>query len=190
MQHKFLVTGGAGFIGSHLTERLMQDGHQVVVVDDLSTGSVDNLDDLLGRYGFLMRVVDMLDTDALGDCFAGVDWVFHLAGEADDTGSRSRPQRVMDRPLRATLQVLECARHFGVRSFVLASSAACYDPGAPTPTPEQAPLAPATPGGLAKQLAEEMVRGWSRMYDLPSVSLRLFNVYGSRARSRSGARLP
>ncbi|MGH0034796.1 MAG: NAD-dependent epimerase/dehydratase family protein [Myxococcota bacterium] len=178
---KALVTGGAGFIGSHLALRLLEGGHQAVVVDDLSAGRVDHLDRALERYGFLLRIVDLLDADALSDCFTGVDWVFHLAGYGDAREARRRPKRALEAHVQATLQVLECARHFRAKAFVYAASATCYGLDAPVPTPEIAPTSPCDPLAITKHLGEQLVLDWSRLYDLPAMSLRLFDVYGARA---------
>lgn len=178
---KALVTGGAGFIGSHLVALLLERDHQVVVVDDLSGGRVDHLDGALERYGFLLRIVDMLDAESLSDCFSGVDWVFHLAARSNAEEARGRPARALESHVQATLQVLECARHFRLKSFVYAASASCYGAAPPLPTPETAPAAPADPLAVTKHMGEQLVLEWSRLYALPAVSLRLFDVYGTRA---------
>jgi UDP-glucose 4-epimerase len=156
-------------------------GHQVVVVDDLSTGSVANLETALERYGFLLRVVDLLDAEALSDCFTGVDWVFHLAGRNDVQEAGRRPGRALELHLQGTLQILECARHFGVKRFVHAASASTYGNEPPLPTAERVRSAPADPLAVTRALAEQLVLDWSRLHGLPALSLRLFHVYGSRA---------
>jgi UDP-glucose 4-epimerase len=178
---KALVTGGAGFIGSHLVELLVGEGHQVIAIDDLSSGKVENLDEMLGRYGFLFRVVDMLDTDALDDSFAGIDWVFHLAGTPSGPDSDERPGPSLRAHVQTTLQLLEYSRRHAVKSFVYAASAASYGNAELTPTPEVARLAPRAPHALTKAMGEELVLGWASIHRLPASSLRLFNVYGPRA---------
>jgi UDP-glucose 4-epimerase len=178
---KALVTGGAGFIGSHLVERLVGEGHQVIAIDDLSSGRVENLDQMLGRYGFLFRVVDVLDTDALDDSFAGIDWVFHLAGTASGPGSNERPSPSLRAHVQTTLQLLEYSRRHAVKAFVYAASAASYGNAELIPTPEVARLAPRSPHALTKAMGEELVLGWASIYGMPASSLRLFNVYGPRA---------
>lgn len=177
---KAMVTGGAGFIGSHLVERLVAEGHQVVAVDDLSGGSLENLEALLGRYGFLLRVVDLLDREALDDAFAGVDWVFHLAGRGDALSSLRDPAGSMRSHLEATLQVLEAARRVRVKKLVYAASAEAYEDVAGRVT-ETCRLAPGSPHAFSKAMGEDLTLSWARIHGLPTLSLRLFNVYGPRA---------
>lgn len=177
---KAMVTGGAGFIGSHLVERLVAEGHQVVAVDDLSAGSLENLESLLGRYGFLLRVVDLLDREALDDAFAGVDWVFHLAGRGDALSSLRDPAISMRTHVEGTLQVLECARRVRVKKLVYAASAAAYD-DVPGRVNETCRLAPRSPHAVSKAMGEDLTLSWARIHGLPALSLRLFNVYGPRS---------
>ena len=183
---KCLVTGGAGFIGSHLAERLLGDGHTVRVLDDFSAGRRDNL----ARPGDARRLevieADIASGDDLAPLFAGIDHVFHLAGRADIVPSIQDPSAYHRVNVNGTVAVLEAARRAGVSRFVYAASSSCYGIPDAYPTPETAPIRPQYPYALTKWIGEEYVRHWGATYGLPVVSLRLFNVYGPRSRT-SGA---
>jgi UDP-glucose 4-epimerase len=168
---KCLVTGGAGFIGSHLVDRLIADGHEVHVWDDLSTGLHKNVNDKA-----------WIHLAWLGDQNQ-YDWVFHLAGRADLVPSIEQPDEYVKVNVTATVQALEHARRHGCRRFVYAASSSCYGAFPVTPTDENQPIQPAHPYALSKRLGEEAALNWMRVYGLPVVSLRLFNVYGPRART-------
>ena len=178
-----LVTGGAGFIGSHLTERLLDLGHPVVVVDNFSTGRPDNLQRLAHHPGLTVHQQDIVDADAIRPLFEGAQWVFHLAALADIVPSIRRPLDYHRANVDGTVNVLEAARAAGVARFLYAASSSCY--GIPTtyPTPESASIRPQYPYALTKNLGEQMVLHWSQVYGLPAVALRLFNVFGPRSRT-------
>ncbi len=178
-----LVTGGAGFIGSHLVDRLLAEGHQVRVLDNFATGRPENLAHLRQATGLSLAQVDVADAAAIQDLFAGVDWVFHLAALADIVPSIQRPLDYHRANVDGTINVLEAARLVGVKRFVYAASSSCYGIPDVYPTPEAAPVRPQYPYALTKYLGEEMVRHWAQVYHLPAVSLRFFNVYGPRART-------
>lgn len=181
---KAIVTGGAGFIGSHLVERLVRDGHDVTVLDDFSTGRPNNLRALAGRVA--LARVDVADHEAIAPYFAGVDWVFHLAARADIVPSIQAPLAYHRANVEATVSVLEAARLAGVRRFVYTASSSCYGIADRTPTPEEAAIQPQYPYALTKYVGEQYALHWAQIYKLPAVSLRLFNVYGPRSRT-SGA---
>ena len=183
---KAVVTGGAGFIGSHLVDRLVGEGLDVLAVDDLSTGRAENLAHLRGNPHVRFVQADVADEDALAAVVDGVDWVFHLAGLADIVPSIERPLAYHRANVDGTVAVLEAARRAGVRRFVYAASSSCYGIPDEYPTPESAPLRPEYPYALTKLLGEAYAIHWARVYGLPVVSLRLFNVYGPRSRT-SGA---
>ena len=177
-----LVTGGAGFIGSHVVERLLADGHAVTALDDLSTGRMENLHAVSSDPGLSVHRVDVA-TEDINALFEGVDWVFHLAALADIVPSIQRPLEYHRANVDGTVAVLEAARHAGVKRFVYAASSSCYGIPDEFPTPETAPIRPMYPYALTKNLAEQYVMHWNKVYGLPCVSLRLFNVYGPRART-------
>ncbi|WNK00329.1 SDR family oxidoreductase [Thalassospiraceae bacterium LMO-JJ14] len=178
-----IVTGGAGFIGSHLTERLLSHGHTVAVIDNCSTGRLDNLAHLKDQDGLSVHVGDINDPAVLGAAFDGAEWVFHLAALADIVPSIEQPMAYMHANVDGTLAVLEAARAAGVKRFVYAASSSCYGIPDVYPTPETAETRPQYPYALAKYLGEQCVMHWCQLYGLPAVSLRMFNIYGPRSRT-------
>ncbi len=176
--YKTLVTGGAGFIGSHLVERLLIDGHAVSVLDNFSTGRVENLMHL--KHNSLLRIIeaDVTDVDSIRPFFEGVDWVFHLAALADIVPSIQRPLEYHHANVNGTIAVLEASRTTNVKRFLYAASSSCYGIPNQFPTPETAPINPMYPYALSKY-----VMHWYQVYHIPCVSMRLFNVYGPRART-------
>lgn len=180
---KALVTGGAGFIGSHLTELLIQQGHEVVVVDNLASGRLWNLRAITDHPRFRFVNADIRDAVALAPEFKGVDWVFHLAGLADIVPSIEMPAQYYSTNVTGTFNVLECAREAGVKRFLYAASSSSYGIPDIYPTPEHAPIKPQYPYALTKYMGEELVLHWANIYNLPAVSLRLFNVFGTRSRT-------
>lgn len=183
---KALVTGGAGFIGSHLVERLLSEGVKVVAVDDFSTGRPENIRPFIKNPRFRFHRSDIADAKALRPMFKGVDWVFHLAARADIVPSIQKPGEYFKSNVDGTFAVLEAARFQGVKRFLYAASSSCYGIPDRTPTPETAPIRPQYPYALTKWIGEQTALHWGRVYKLPVVSLRLFNVYGPRSRT-SGA---
>jgi UDP-glucose 4-epimerase len=180
---KALVTGAAGFIGSHLVERLLAEGAEVVALDDLSSGKLSNLSSQLASGHCVFHQVDIRDPAALAPCFLGVDQVFHMAGRADIVPSIEDPETYFSVNVQGTLNVLQAARHAGVRRLVYAASSSSYGIPDVYPTPEDAPISAEYPYALTKRMGEELVLHWGRVYRLPVVSLRLFNVYGPRSRT-------
>ena len=178
-----LVTGGCGFIGSHLVCRLVEDGHQVVVLDNLATGRRENLRDLPRGAPVTIAAVDVADYEAIAPRFDGVDVVFHLAGLADIVPSISTPLHYHRANVDGTVAVVEAARRARVARLVYAASSSCYGIPEICPTPETAPLKPQYPYAFTKLVGEAAVLHWGAVYGVPSVSLRLFNVYGPRSRT-------
>jgi len=178
-----LVTGGAGFIGSHLVDRLLKDGCRVVVLDNFSTGRPENLAQMRQNSRLQVHQVDVADYGLIERFFAGVEWAFHLAALADIVPSIQRPLDYHRSNVDGTVCVLEAARKAGVERFVYAASSSCYGIPDVYPTPETAEIRPQYPYALTKYLGEQMALHWSQVYGLPLVSLRLFNVYGPRSRT-------
>lgn len=178
-----LVTGGCGFIGSHLVERLVKDGHEVVVLDNLATGCKENLDGLPPGAQCRVQVMDVADHEVIHPLFPGVEVVFHLAALADIVPSISRPLLYYRANVDGTVSVLEAARASGVRRIVYAASSSCYGIPEIYPTPETAPIQPRYPYAFTKWVGEQAVLHWSAIYGISAVSLRLFNVYGPRSRA-------
>ena len=181
-----LVTGGAGFIGSHLVEKLISLGHEVIILDDFSTGREQNLVEIEDHSRLRVCKVDVCDETAIQPHFLGVDWVFHLAALADIVPSIQEPLTYLRAGVGGTQAVLEASRLANVKRLVYAASSSCYGIPDLYPTPESSPISPQYPYALAKNLGEQIVMHWGQVYDLPVVSLRLFNVYGTRSRT-SGA---
>ena len=183
---KTLVTGGAGFIGSHLCELLLAQGHQVLALDSLVSGRLQNLKTIAGEPGMRFVQADICNSAAIAPYFEGVDWVFHLAGLADIVPSIEQPAQYFQTNVTGTLHVLEAARRCGAKRLVYAASSSSYGVPDVYPTPETYPIKPLYPYALTKHMGEELVLHWSRVYQMPAMSLRLFNVYGTRSRT-SGA---
>ena len=180
---KTLVTGGAGFIGSNLVEKLVQLGHQVIVVDNLSTGRLSNLKNVKKKIKFINIDLSSCSEKSLNRYFKNVDWVFHLAGLADIVPSITEPQKYFNTNVIGTLNVLKSCRKLNIKKFIYAASASCYGIPKKYPTNEKSKIDPQYPYALTKRLGEEVVMHWSQVYNLPAISLRLFNVYGPRSRT-------
>lgn len=180
---KTLVTGGAGFIGSHLTDLLLSKGHQVTVVDNLCGGWMKNLREAEKTPNFRFVKADIRDPKALKGLFEGVDWVFHLAALADIVPSIEKPRDYFETNVDGTFNVLEASKLAEVKRFLYAASSSCYGIAQQYPTPEIAPMAPQYPYALTKYLGEQLVLHWAQVYKFPALSLRLFNVFGPRSRT-------
>jgi UDP-glucose 4-epimerase len=178
-----LVTGAAGFIGSHMCDLLLAQGHSVTGVDNLATGRLRNVGHLSGNERFAFIEADICDPEAMAGAVAGRDWVFHFAGLADIVPSIQQPLLYHRANVDGTAVLLEASRQTGVGRFLYAASSSCYGAAPETPTPETAPIQPAYPYALTKYLGEQMAQHWCRVYGMPVVSLRLFNVYGPRSRT-------
>ena len=177
-----LVTGGAGFIGSHLVELLLASDWQVTVLDNLSSGSPQNLSHIpAGEFTLVHGSVT--DEEALEASVKGCDVVFHLAALADIVPSINDPISYFETNVSGTALVMEASKRNGVRKVVYAASSSCFGMPAEFPTKEDAPIKPQYPYALTKWLGEEIVCHWGNVYKIPWVSLRLFNVFGPRSRT-------
>ena len=177
---RFLVTGGAGFIGSHLVERLLGDGHAVRVLDDFSTGQRENLG--FATPGARLEVVegDIRDAPTVQRAAAGVDGVFHEAALVSVPRSVETPELSCDINAHGTAHVLDAARHADVRRVVYASSAAVYGDTTSLPVSEREPVHPLSPYGLDKLYTEQLGGLYHALHGLETVPLRYFNVFGPR----------
>lgn len=180
---KSLVTGGCGFIGSHMVDRLLAAGHEVVVIDDLSTGRRDNLAHHGANPNLAVHVRDIADAGAFDGILDGVKWVFHFAALADIVPSIVEPTKYFRANVDGTANLLEAARAIGVERFVYAASSSCYGIPDVYPTPETAEIRPQYPYAMTKRLGEELALHYSQVYGLAAVSLRMFNVFGPRHRT-------
>lgn len=178
-----LVTGAAGFIGSHMADRLMAEGHQVIGVDNFASGRPENIEHLKDEARFSFRTIDICDLAAMTDAMKGVDWVFHFAGIGDIVPSIEAPLDYHRANVDGTISCLEAARGNGVKRFLYAASSTCYGLATQYPTPESHAIQPEFPYALTKYMGEELVLHWGQVYDMSVASLRMFNVYGPRSRT-------
>lgn len=175
---KVLVTGGAGFIGSHLAEGLLQRGYDVVVADNLATGKRENLAAVEGRVEF--RLLDLADAAQAKLAVEGVDAVLHEAAIPSVPRSVADPVLCNDASANATLNMLIAARDAGLSRFVYAASSAAYGDDPSLPKTEDMPARPLSPYAIGKLTGEYYCSVFYHLYGLPTISLRYFNVYGPR----------
>tara|TARA_R110000782_G_scaffold67650_5_gene136616 strand:+ start:5495 stop:6520 length:1026 start_codon:yes stop_codon:yes gene_type:complete len=177
-----VVTGGAGFIGSHMVDLLIDRGFRVRVIDNFIGGHERNLAHLQGHAALEIVRRDIRALAEDDDTFDGARFVFHFAGIGDIVPSIERPAEYMDINVQGTVRVLECARAAGVEKFVYAASSSCYGL-ASVPTTEDHPIAPQYPYALSKYQGEMAALHWHQVYGLPVNSVRIFNAYGTRVRT-------
>ena len=180
-----VVTGGAGFIGSHMVDLLVDRGFSVRVVDSMIGGRRENLAQHAGNPGVALEERDIRSYAPDDALFKGAKYVFHFAGIGDIVPSIERPMEYMSANVQGTVHMLECARHAGVQKFVYASSSSCYGL-ASVPTREDHPIQPQYPYALSKYQGEQAAFHWHQVYKLPVNAVRMFNAYGTRSRT-SGA---
>jgi nucleoside-diphosphate-sugar epimerase len=182
-----LVTGGAGFIGSHIVQALLERGDHVRVLDNFSTGSRANLETALQRYTTHLTVIegDLRDATLVAQTVRGVDYIFHHAAYVSAPQSVSEPGTCFAINTHGTTLLFEAARQAKVRQVVIASSAAVYGNSQALPLIESTPLAPISPYAASKLSTEIYAGLYTRIYDLPIVALRYFNVYGPRQSPKS-----
>lgn len=182
---KSVVTGGCGFIGSHLVDLLLKEGQHVVVLDNCSTGRIQNLEHQKNHPNLEVHIVDISDESVdlkkyLSDC----NYVFHLAALADIVPSIENPTSYFRSNVTGTLRLLEALRsNSHLKKLVYSASSSCYGFPEKFPTPETSEMRPEYPYALTKRMGEELVIHWGKLYKIPIVSLRFFNVYGPRSRT-------
>lgn len=175
---KVCVTGGAGFIGSNLVDRLVEDGHEVVVFDDLSTGKLENLDGVWDKITFYEA--DLRDRAAVDRALEGCEVVYHQAALASVARSVEAPEEVTDVNIGGTLNVLLAARELGVRRVVFASSSSVYGDTPTLPKVETMPTIALSPYAATKAAGETYCTSFQNVYGLETVAFRYFNIYGPR----------
>ncbi|MCF6341091.1 MAG: SDR family oxidoreductase [Sulfurimonas sp.] len=180
---KAIVTGGAGFIGSHMVDLLVSNNYEVLVIDNLANGRLDNIEQHKGKIEFVQ--VDIGDYNSeIDSYFEDVDYVFHYAALADIVPSINNPIKYHKANVDGTIRVLEAAKKSkNLKKFVYAASSSCYGIPEIYPTPESSPIAPEYPYAHTKTVGEQYVMHWGQLYDMPVVSMRFFNVYGVRHRT-------
>ena len=175
---RYLVTGGAGFIGSNIVEELVRMGEEVIVLDDLSTGSSSNLDSFVADITFIKG--DIRDGETVARALDGVDYVLHQAALASVPRSIEDPVLVHDVNVNGTLNMLERSRIAGVKGLVYAASSSAYGDSETLPKKEEMRPNPLSPYAASKLVGEHYCSVYSNVYGLPTVSLRYFNVFGPR----------
>ena len=178
---KILITGGAGFIGSHLVERLIKSKNKIIVIDNLSTGRLENIKKFLPNIRFIKA--DISKINKIKKYFRGVDKVFHLAALADIVPSIQNPYDYYNSNVTGTLNVLKCSEYYNIKKLLYAASSSCYGIPKNYPTDEKEPCDPMYPYALTKMMGEQLIQHWFKVYKLKYISLRLFNVYGTKSRT-------
>ena len=178
---KYIITGGAGFIGSHLVEALVKKKKKIVVLDNLSTGRFDNIKKFKKNITFIN--CDISKKGKWMDQIDGKCYIFHLAALADIVPSIQKPEKYFDSNVKGTLNILEACRHAKIMKFLYSASSSCYGVPKKYPTLEDEKISPMYPYALTKKLGEDLIIHWSKVYKIPFISLRLFNVYGTRSRT-------
>jgi dTDP-glucose 4,6-dehydratase len=177
---KVLVTGGAGFIGSHLVDRLLSEDFEVTILDDFSSGQMQNISANINSEEFHLARGDVRDASIVKKVIADVDAVFHEAALVDVQLSIQNPILFNDVNIVGTLNLLKASLDSDVKRFVFASSAAVYGDSKPARKSENTPCEPISPYAVSKLAAENYVKVFNELYGLETVSLRYFNVYGPR----------
>lgn len=178
---KILITGGAGFIGSHLAEHLLKKKNKITIIDNFSTGNLSNIQEIKNKVEIIRADVSKIGT--WGDSFKNKDIIFHLAALSDIVPSVENPSDYFNSNVIGTLNVLEMTRKYKIKKIIYAASSSCYGIPRKYPTSEQAEISPQYPYALTKNLGEQLVIHWNRIYKIPAISLRLFNVYGPRVKN-------
>ena len=178
---KALVTGGAGFIGSHLVDELVRKKYQVIVLDNLSTGSLKNLKFVKNKIKFIK--CDLSKKKNLAKLLHRVDYVFHLAGLSEVNASIKNPNKYYKANVIGTLNILNSVRHLKLKKFIYSASASCYGNPEKIPTDEKAEIQTLSPYASTKWISEKLILQRATVQRLPAISLRFFNVYGPRSRA-------
>ena len=178
---KYIVTGGAGFIGSHLVEYLVKKKRKVIILDNLSTGRLENIKDFKDKVKFVNCDISKKGKwieELKGKCI-----VFHLAALADIVPSIQNPEKYFNSNVKGTLNLLQACKNSHVLKFIYTASSSCYGLSKKYPTKESEIIKPMYPYALTKKMGEDLIVHWSNVYNIPFISLRLFNVYGTRSRT-------
>jgi len=178
---KTIVTGGGGFIGSHLCEKLVEEGHSVTIIDNFSIGRKTNLEKIKNKVKIINK--DIRNYNSIKKLFKNIDNVFHLAALADIVPSIENPDDYYSTNVTGTYNVLKLSSENKIKRFIYSASSSCYGIPVQYPTKEIATINPQYPYALTKRLGEELVIHFSNVYKLNASSLRFFNVYGPRART-------
>ena len=178
-----VVTGAAGFIGSHMVDLLLDSGYRVRGADNLNGGRLENLEHRKSDPNLDLAIRDIRDVSPEDNLFRGAEYVFHFAGIGNIVPSIEQPVDYLSANVMGTVHALEAARHAGVRKFVYAASSSCYGLATELPTTEGAHIDTRYPYALSKYLGEQATMHWGQVYGMPAVSMRIFNAYGPRSRT-------
>ncbi len=184
---KIIITGGAGFIGSHLTEYLSKKNKikKIIVIDNLEDGSKANLKNALKSDKVSLIKIDIRNKKKMKNYFKNISAVVHLAAMSDIVPSIERPVDYIETNFNGTLNILECMKLFKIKKIIYAASSSCYGITENTPTSETDEIKPMYPYAFSKYAGEELIKHYCKVYKLSFISLRLFNVYGTRSRTNS-----
>ena len=178
---KVVILGGAGFIGSHLAEKLLKNNYQVKIIDNLSTGRIENIKHIKKKIKFIKA--DISKKGKWQKEFKNTDYVFHFAALADIVPSIDNPLEYYESNVTGTLNVLQACLKFKIKKLLYSASSSCYGISKKFPTKESEKINPMFPYAVTKLLGEKLIVYWSKIYNVNFISLRLFNVYGPRSRT-------
>jgi UDP-glucose 4-epimerase len=178
---KAIILGGAGFIGSHLADKLLKNKYKVKIIDNLSAGRIENIKHIKKKIKFIKA--DISKKGKWQNEFKNVDYVFHLAALADIVPSIDNPQKYYEANVTGTLNVLQACKRFKIKKILYSASSSCYGIPKKYPTKEIEEINPIFPYAVTKYLGEQLIVYWSKIYNINFISLRLFNVYGPRSRT-------
>ena len=181
LNNRIIVTGGAGFIGSHLVDSLLEKMNEVIVLDNFSTGRPENLNHV--KDNIQLIECELSRPGQWQDFFENIDYVFHLSALADIVPSIEKPHTYFQSNVNGTFNVMEACRKHNISKIIYSASSSCYGIPDDYPTKETAEIRPQYPYALTKYLGEQLIMHWCQVYRLSAVSLRLFNVYGPRSRT-------
>ncbi len=176
---KSIITGGAGFIGSNLTDHLVRIGHKVIILDNFVSGKKSNLSHHKRKNVKIFKT-DISKSKTLDRYFKGADYVFHLAGLAEIIPSIENPKKYFVNNVLGTVNVLEAAKKVKIKKFIYAASSSCYGTPKKIPTSEKEKIDLKHPYALTKFMGEELVMKYASLFRMPNISFRFFNVYGPR----------
>ena len=182
---KVIVTGGAGFIGSHLVELLCKKKEikKILILDHLQDGSLKNIKNILKNKKVILKKVDIKNNKKIVRFFKDIKCVFHLAAMSDVVPSITDPKNYLETNIIGTMNILEAMRKNKVNRIIYAASSSCYGIPKKYPTNENEMINPKYPYAFSKNIGEQMIEHWSSVYNINFISLRLFNVYGTRSRT-------
>ena len=180
---KAIVTGGSGFIGSHMVDLLLSKNYTVIVIDNLLGGHLKNNIHHKNNKNFILKKIDIRKEILDKNLFKGVDYVYHFAGIGDLVPSIEQPNNYMMTNVQGTVNVLEAARKAKIKKFVYAASASCYGKTKKSIVGENTKISLEHPYALSKYMGESAVFHWNKVYGLPVNSIRIFNAYGPRVRT-------